>query len=99
MADIANAVVEPVPAAGISDIVGAVDPFVAGTTWEFWQARDELAPPAQYLQKIYDTNVMGFVYYTRVTTDPTTDPPLTTDTEPNHTNNLVLSTHAVLKEV
>lgn len=95
MADIANAAVSALPPASPT---GAVDPFVAGTTYEILGVRTALTPPAQYLQKIYDTSA-GWVYYTRTTTDPSSDPPLTTDTQPNHTNNLQLATHAILKEV
>ena len=46
-----------------------------------------------YDQRIYDTGVGGWVYYSKVAIDPT---PLAGETTPNHTNNLVAGTHEVL---
>ncbi|MGW8177444.1 MAG: hypothetical protein ACWGQW_01390 [bacterium] len=47
------------------------------------------------IQRIWDTTV-GWVQYTQATFNPT---PAPGDTEPNHTGNLVASTHHVLGEV
>jgi hypothetical protein len=55
--------------------------------------------PITYLQKIYDSSV-GFVYYTRESTANPPSPALAVgDTQPNHTNNLDLSTHVIVKAI
>ena len=45
-------------------------------------------------QRIYDSTA-GYVYYTQETVNPA---PAFDETTPNHTNNLVASTHEVIKE-
>ena len=76
------------------DIPGVVD---------FGPAADSLGlivgagglPAPNFYQRILDTGV-GFVYYTKVVKDPN---PLASETTPNHTNNLVADTHAIIARV
>jgi hypothetical protein len=49
--------------------------------------------PGSFSQRIYDTGVGGWCYYILTTVTPT---PQVTDTAPNHTNNLITSSHEVL---
>lgn len=49
-----------------------------------------------FSQRIYDTGLGAFVYYTKQDIDPA---PAATATSPNHTNNLDVATHVVLSEV
>lgn len=53
----------------------------------------------EYLQRIYDTGLAGYVYYTRESVDPTTPPIGVSDTQPNNTGALNLATHSILAEV
>lgn len=48
-----------------------------------------------FFQRIFDSSLAQYVYYTLETV---TDAPAVGDTTPNHTNNLVVATHEVIKE-
>lgn len=76
---------------------------VSGLVWPVPNAAFEVAYTAAALdsgspalvsvyQRVYDSTV-GFVYYAASAVNPT---PISTATTPNHTNNLVGGTHAVI---
>ena len=70
-----------------------------GTTAVDWFRMEDLAPtppPAEYLQRIYDTGLGAYCYYKRSSTDPTSPAIGVGDTQPVNTGALVVASNAVI---
>lgn len=52
----------------------------------------------EYLQRLWDTGLVAYVYYTRESTDPTTPPLAPGDTSPSNTGAFDYGNHAIIDE-
>ncbi len=52
-----------------------------------------------FLQRLFDTGLGAYVYFTRESVDPTTPPLAVGDTQPNNTGSFDFTNHAILAEV
>jgi len=55
--------------------------------------------PTKYLQRLWDTGLGAYVYFTRESTDPTTPALATGDTQPTNTGAFDFANHALLAEI
>ena len=56
-------------------------------------------PVVSFLQRIYDTGLGQYVYFSRTSTDPASPALGVADTQPTNTGAFDFSTHAILAEV
>lgn len=98
MAD-APAYLEPIPKRAVRDILVTIDPFVAGRVFEILPTKDAFGGVTGYLQRVYDTGLGAYVYFTRLSTNPANPALAIGDTQPNNTGAFDFTNHAILAEL